>query len=74
MVKAQQRYNGHDVIDCSFTADNGFRLIGKTVVNAGINNIDDFITFAYNAEGIIQNHSMFQTLGYLRVEDSFYND
>lgn len=24
MVKTQQRYNGHDVIDCSFTADNGF--------------------------------------------------
>lgn len=46
-----------------FRAIDDFRLIGKTVVNAGITNLDDFITFAYNAEGIIQNHSMFQTLG-----------
>ena len=46
-----------------FRAIDDIRLIGKTVVNAGITNLDDFITFAYNAEGIIQNHSMFQTLG-----------
>ena len=46
-----------------FRAIDDIRLIGKTVVNAGITNLDDFITFAYNAEGIIQNHSMFQALG-----------
>lgn len=38
----------------------------------GENNIDDLITFGYNIQGIFKNHSMLQTIAWLRLEDDFF--
>ena len=36
--------------------------------------VDDLLTFGFNIEALIQNHSMIQVLGFLRVKDWWFND
>ena len=38
----------------------------------GENNLDDFITLAYNGDGIFKNHATYQAIAWLRVEDPWY--
>lgn len=43
-------------------------------VLSGSNNIDSFLTFGMNINGIFNNHTMLQTLAWLRIQDSFYTN
>ena len=46
----------------------------KAALISGLSHIDDFATLALNTENMLHNHSMIQTLAYLRADDWFYND
>ena len=46
-------------------------LIAKEVVNS-VEDVDSLLTFGMNACGLINNHTMVQTLAWLRTADSWY--
>ena len=49
-------------------------LVLDKVLDAGIGNISDTVTLAKNFKNIYRNHSMMQTLAYMRLNDTWYNE
>ena len=49
-------------------------LVLDKVLDAGIDNISDTVTLAKNFKNIYRNHSMMQTLAYMRLNDTWYNE
>lgn len=48
-------------------------LVLDKVLDAGLGNIGDTVKLAMNFKNIYGNHSMMQTLAYMRVNDTWYN-
>lgn len=80
-ISAVQSYlKGNDKIMAKLAnyqggADQAIKDIGvvaKFVVDSGLDNLNDFATLGLNVEGIFNNHSTIQTMGYLRAADDWY--
>ncbi len=67
--KLRERLSGYE--GGSDKALDDIALIAKEVVNS-IDDVDSLLTFGMNVGGMINNHTMLQTLAWLRTSDSWY--